>query len=83
MADEFKTTKVMKSVDPYVDVGNLLIEDLDPFDVDEYKYSKYFMYLFELCQSMRNSLRARRNEYLKSVARDNAQYLINKIWEVL
>lgn len=51
MADEFKTTKVMKSVDPYVDVGNLLIEDLDPFDVDEYKYSKYFMYLFELCVS--------------------------------
>lgn len=34
---EFKTTKVFKFVDPSIDVGNLLIEDLDPFDVDQFK----------------------------------------------
>lgn len=59
---EYKATKVFKSVDPSIDVGNLLIEDLDPFDIDQFK--------------------AKNDDYLSSLSRDNVQYLMNKIWEL-
>lgn len=36
-ATEFKTTKVFKTIEPYIDIGTLLVEDLDPFSNDNYR----------------------------------------------
>lgn len=33
----FKSTDVTKAVEPNVDLGNLLLEDFDPLDAEQYK----------------------------------------------
>jgi len=58
----FKSTDVTKAVEPNVDLGNLLLEDFDPLDAEQYKSSG--------------------DTYLKNVARNNAQFLVNKLWEL-
>jgi len=57
-----KSTEVTKSVEPNVDLGNLLLEDFDPLDVDQFK--------------------ANGDGYLKDMARNNAQLLVNKLWQL-
>jgi len=57
-----KKTEVTKAVEPNVDLGNLLLEDFDPFDADQYKSNG--------------------DAYLKEVARNNAQFLVNKLWQL-
>jgi regulator of ribosome biosynthesis len=53
---------VTKAVEPNVDLGNLLLEDFDPLDADQYKSNG--------------------EAYLKEVARNNAQFLVNKLWQL-
>uniref|UniRef100_A0A915PWU5 Ribosome biogenesis regulatory protein n=1 Tax=Setaria digitata TaxID=48799 RepID=A0A915PWU5_9BILA len=56
-------TSVNKTVDPFVDTGNLLIVDNDPLLED-------------------NATSKPTEEELSARARDNAQFLFNKIWEL-
>jgi len=58
----YKSTEVTKAVEPNVDLGNLLLEDFDPLDADQYKSNG--------------------SDYLKEVARSNAQFLVNKLWQL-
>jgi regulator of ribosome biosynthesis len=57
-----KSIEVNKAVEPNVDLGNLLLEDFDPLDADQYKTNG--------------------GAYLKEVARNNAQFLVNKLWQL-
>merc|ERR1719462_937309 len=58
----FKSIEVTKEIDPNVDLGNLLVEDVNSFDNATYHQS--------------------REECLIDMARDSAQILFNKIWEL-
>ena len=58
----FKSIEVTKDIDPSVDLGNLLVEDVNSFDNATYHQS--------------------REECLIDMARDSAQILFNKIWEL-
>ena len=67
------TNEVAKLVDPYVDLGNLLLIDRDP--IEEVKIN----------QQTSTGTAAGGEEaekLLQSIARDNAQYLYNKIWQL-
>jgi len=57
-----KSIEVNKAVEPNVDLGNLLLEDFDPLDAEQYKVSGAV--------------------YLKEVARNNAQFLVNQLWQL-
>lgn len=35
--EKFKSTEVMKDIDPDVDIGNLLATDLQPIDIREFR----------------------------------------------
>jgi len=61
-SSKFKAITVSKEVEPVIDAGTLLLTDLQPVDIKEFKSSK--------------------EKYLKDLARDNAQLLINQIWEL-
>lgn len=59
---KFETIEVSKEIDPNVDLGNLLVEDVNSIDNNGYHQSR------ERC--------------LIEMARDGAQLLFNKIWEL-
>ncbi|XP_065175981.1 ribosome biogenesis regulatory protein homolog [Sycon ciliatum] len=56
------STTVVKSIDPIIDVGNLLAVDLQPLDTAR--------------------LQNEREEYVRSVTRDNLQLLVNEVWKL-
>ena len=58
----FKSIEVTKEIDPCVDLGNLLVEDVNSYDNASYHQS--------------------RDQCLLDMARDSAQILFNKIWEL-
>lgn len=78
----FKSTEVAKAVQPKVDAGLLTLQDLQPLSLGQ------FASLPSLLPSARqgNSLPGRESgkleERLRNLARDNAQLLLNKVWEL-
>ena len=58
----FKSIEVAKAIDPCVDLGNLLVEDVNSYDNASYHQS--------------------RDQCLLDMARDSAQILFNKVWEL-
>ena len=58
----FKSIEVIKEIDPCVDLGNLLVEDVNSHDNASYHQS--------------------RDQCLLNMARESAQILFNKIWEL-
>lgn len=49
------TTAVSKCVDPVIDCGNLLVEDLDPLDIERLKHSRE-SYLIEMTRDNTQAL---------------------------
>lgn len=75
-----KDTTVHKNVTPKFDLGNLLIEDLDPVEgwvshfICRFLTTKIYE-IFMSCSKLDE-------QKLQTVARDNVQLLINEIWKV-
>ncbi|KAJ7386301.1 Rhodanese- sulfurtransferase [Desmophyllum pertusum] len=60
--EKFKSTEVVRDIDPDLDIGNLLTTDLQPIDIRE--------------------LRKNKEDFLRNLARENTQLLLNAIWKL-
>ena len=79
----YKSTEVNKVVEPFVDEFNLMIIDRDPDD-QSFKADKYVVFscLSLLRILMIKHFRLPTSEILLARARDNTQFLFNKIWQL-
>jgi len=88
-AVNFKPITVEKHLEVELDVGNLLAYDKNSFDLQRLRlvfFTYYFISLLlipltRLCFVF-SFYRSNTNEYLKELARDNVQLLLNSVWKL-
>ena len=78
---KYKSTEVHKEVELQYDLGNLLATDHNALDSAALRYI-ISSPLLRMLPKFFLIHRDRKDEYLKEVARDNTQLLLNKLWEV-